>query len=427
MRGRALLLLVVVLLAVPIAVPALPAASPEEVGLSRERLARIGQMLNGQVEVKSFPGAVALVARKGRVAYFEAVGQLDPKTGSPMSKDAIFRLYSMTKPFTSVAAMMLVEEGRLRLTDPVGTYLPKLLKLDVAVPAPDVNGKPTYTVVPAERPVTVYDLMRHTSGLVYGGFTRNEYVKEQYAKENVGWLGVTADEQIQALAKVPLAHQPGTMWEYSLSTDVVGRVVESITGTTLGRFLDERLFRPLGMKDTTFLVPPDKVKRLAQPLAADRATGKPIVLHDDGRAEERRGRRRRRRDRDGLRALPPDAGERRLSRQQVDPRCADRPSHDRGSPRRDQARDPAPSAGLRLWAGVRDPPRGRPERRRRLRRRVQLGRRGRHDVLGGSAGAAGRRPHDPGAARPLAARVPRALPAARLSGHRRLSGPSARG
>jgi CubicO group peptidase (beta-lactamase class C family) len=197
-----------------------------------------------------------------------------------MSKDAIFRLYSMTKPFTSVAAMILVEEGRLRLTDPVGTYLPKLLKLDVAAQGTDSNGKATYTVVPSERPVTVYDLMRHTSGLVYGGSTRNEYVKDLYAKENVGWSGVTPAEQLEALAKVPLARQPGTMWEYGLSTDVVGRVVESVAGMPLGRFLDERLFRPLGMKDTTFLVPPDKVKRLAQPLAVERATGKPITLHD---------------------------------------------------------------------------------------------------------------------------------------------------
>src|SRR5215472_16301254 len=280
MRKRALLVSLVLSLLVPVSARALPEGTPEEVGFSRERLARIGQMLNGQVAIKSFPGAVALVARKGRVAYFEAVGQLDPKTGSPMSKDAIFRLYSMTKPFTSVAAMILVEEGRLRLTDPVGTYLPKHLKLDVAVRGPDANGKPTYAVVPAERPVTVYDLMRHTSGLVYGGFTQNEYVKEQYAKQNVGWSGVTPEEQIEALAKVPLARQPGTMWEYGLSTDVVGRVVESITGMPLGRFLEERLFRPLGMKDTTFLVPSDKVKRLAQPLAVDRTTGKPITLHD---------------------------------------------------------------------------------------------------------------------------------------------------
>jgi CubicO group peptidase (beta-lactamase class C family) len=280
MRRRALLLSLVIVLVVPMHARALPSTSPEEVGLSRERLARIGQMLNGQIAIKSFPGAVALVARKGRVAYFEAVGQLDPKTGAPMPKDAIFRLYSMTEPFTSVAAMILVEEGRLRLTDPVGTYLPKLMKLDVAVHGTDSNGQPTYTVVPAERPVTVYDLMRHTSGLVYGGFTRNEYVKEQYAKEKVGWSGVTPDEQLEALAKVPLARQPGTMWEYGLSTDVVGRVVESITGMPLGRFLEERVFRPLGMKDTAFRVPPDKGKRLAQPLAADRATGKPITLHD---------------------------------------------------------------------------------------------------------------------------------------------------
>ena len=280
MRRRVLLLSFVLLFVAPISVRALPPGTPEEVGLSKERLARIGQVLNGQIEMRSFPGAVALVARKGRVAYFEAVGQLDPKTSSPMSKDAIFRLYSMTKPFTSVAAMILVEEGRLRLTDPVGTYLPKLLKLDVAAQGTDSNGKATYTVVPSERPVTVYDLMRHTSGLVYPASTRNEYVKDLYAKENVGWSGVTPAEQLEALAKVPLARQPGTMWEYGLSTDVVGRVVESVTGMPLGRFLDERVFRPLGMKDTTFLVPPDKVRRLAQPLAVDRATGKPITLHD---------------------------------------------------------------------------------------------------------------------------------------------------
>src|SRR5215468_28043 len=133
MRRRALLLSLVMVLVVPIHARALQSASPEEVGLSRERLARIGQALKGQIELKSFPGAVALVARKGRVAYFEAVGQLDPKTGAPMTKDAIFRLYSMTKPFTSVAAMMLVEEGRLRLTDPVSKYLPELAKREVGV------------------------------------------------------------------------------------------------------------------------------------------------------------------------------------------------------------------------------------------------------------------------------------------------------
>ncbi|HZO39722.1 MAG TPA: serine hydrolase domain-containing protein [Methylomirabilota bacterium] len=280
MLKRALLLSLVVLLVVPVVVRAQPSAAPETVGMSKERLARIGQALNGQIEAKSFPGAVVLVARKGRIAYFESFGQLDPKTGSPMTKDAIFRLYSMTKPFTSVAAMMLVEDGKLRLGDPVGMYLPQLAKLEVAVQGTDTNGKPTYTVVAAERPVTIYDLLRHTSGLVYGGFTRNEYVKDLYAKNNVGWASVTPSEQLEALAKAPLARQPGTAWEYSLSTDVVGRVVESVSGVPLGRFLDDRVFRPLGMSDTTFHLPADKVKRLAQPLATDRATGKPIVLHD---------------------------------------------------------------------------------------------------------------------------------------------------
>jgi CubicO group peptidase (beta-lactamase class C family) len=279
-RRLAWLLAVGLLLLYPLMTTGLLAASPEEVGLSSERLARIGQALARQIEARSFPGAVALVARKGHIAYFEAYGQLDPQSGTPMPKDAIFRLYSMTKPFTAVAAMLLVEDGRLRLLDPVGVYLPQLAKLEVGVPNTDASGKPPYTLVAAERPVTIYDLLRHTSGLVYTGFTRTEYVKELYANAHVGWAGVTPTEQLEALAKVPLVRQPGTMWEYGLSTDVVGRVVEAVTGMSLGQFLDKRVFRPLRMPDTTFHVPADKVKRLAQPLATDRATGKPITLHD---------------------------------------------------------------------------------------------------------------------------------------------------
>src|SRR5258706_10420664 len=249
----------------------LPTAKPEQVGMSSERLARPGPALKAQIANERFPGAVVLVARKGKVVYFETVGQRDPATGAPMSKDAIFRLYSMTKPFTSVAAMMLVEEGRLRLTDPVGMYLPQLGNLEVLTPSTDASGKTTYTTVAAQRPVTAHDLLRHTSGIVYGTSTPNAELKELYAKANVTWSGVTPAEQLESLSKVPLARQPGTMWEYGLSTDVVGRVVESVSGMPLGRFLDERLFRPLGMKDTTFLVPPEKAKRLAQPLAVDPA------------------------------------------------------------------------------------------------------------------------------------------------------------
>jgi len=270
----------VLLLLLPLVAQALPTATPEEVGLSRERLARIAPALSRQIEAKSFPGAVAIVARRGRIAYFEAIGQLDPRSATPMSKDAIFRLYSMTKPFTSVAAMMLVEEGRLRLTDPVGMYLPQLGNLEVLTPSTDASGKTTYTTVAAQRPVTLYDLLRHTSGMVYGGFTPNAELKELYAKSNVTWSGVTPAEQLESLAKVPLAREPGTMWEYGLSTDVVGRVVEAVTGSTLSRFLDERVFRPLRMKDTTFHVQGGQLKRLAQPLETDRATGKPITLLD---------------------------------------------------------------------------------------------------------------------------------------------------
>jgi len=274
------LLTALLLVLFPLAARALPTANPEEVGLSKERLGRIAPALSRQIEAKSFPGAVAIVARKGKIAYFETVGQLDPTTSAPMPKDAIFRLYSMTKPLTSVAAMMLVEEGRIRLTDPVGMYLPQLAKLDVLVQTTDASGKPSFTTVPAQRPMQVYDLLRHTSGLVYGGFTPNARIKELYASANVNWSGVTPQEQLESFAKVPLAHQPGTAWEYGMSTDIAGRVIEAVTGSALGRFLDERIFRPLRMVDTTFHVPSERVKRLAQPLATDKATGKPIALHD---------------------------------------------------------------------------------------------------------------------------------------------------
>src|SRR5262249_32605383 len=264
----------------PVVARALPTASPEEVGLSKERLGRIAPALSREIEAKSFPGAVAIVARRGKIAYFETVGQLDPRMSAAMPKDAIFRLYSMTKPFTSVAAMMLVEEGRIRLTDPVGMYLPQLAKLDVLVQTTDASGKTSFTTVPAQRPMQVYDLLRHTSGLVYGSFTSNARLKELYASANANWSGVTPQEQLDNFAKVPLAHQPGTAWEYGMSTDIAGRVIEAVTGTSLGRFLDDRVFKPLRMVDTPFHVPSEHVKRLAQPLAIDKATGKPITLVD---------------------------------------------------------------------------------------------------------------------------------------------------
>ncbi len=259
----------------------LPSAAPEEVGFSAARLARIAPVIQGEIDKGQYPGAVMLVARKGKVVYFESVGQLDPTSGKPMPKDAIFRLYSMTKAYTSVAAMMLMEEGRLRLTDPVSKYLPALGKLEVSVAATDpYTGATKYVNVPPDREVNIQDLLRHTSGFVYGPYTSHPKVKELYAKEGVDWKDVTPAEQIERLSKVPLAHQPGTTFEYSLSVDVLGRVIEVISGMTLGQFLQERIFTPLGMTDSAFIVPPEKRDRLAQPFATDRATDKPINLLD---------------------------------------------------------------------------------------------------------------------------------------------------
>ena len=259
----------------------LPTASPEGVGFSSDRLARIAPVIKGEIDKGQYPGAVMLVVRKGKVAYFESVGQLDPASGRAMTKDAIFRLYSMTKPYTSVAAMMLMEEGKLRLTDPVSKYIPAFAKLEVSVASMDpYTGATKYFNAPVDREINIQDLLRHTSGFVYGPYTSHPKVKELYAKEGVDWKDVTPAEQIERLAKVPLAHQPGTTFEYSLSTDVLGRVIEVIAGMPLSQFLQERIFTPLGMKDSAFVVPPGKRDRLAQAFAIDPASKNPISLLD---------------------------------------------------------------------------------------------------------------------------------------------------
>lgn len=259
----------------------LPTADPEGLGFSSERLARIKPVIQSEIDKKQYPGAVMLIARRGKIVYFDSVGQLDPASSKPMTKDAIFRLYSMTKPYTSVAIMMLMEEGKLRVSDPVSKFIPALTNLQVSVERRDPQtGAIKYINVPTDREVTIQDLLRHTSGLVYPGFTAHPKVKELYTKEQVDWKDVTPAEQIERLAKVPLAHQPGTTFEYGLSTDVLGRVVEIISGMPLSQFLQQRLFAPLGMTDSAFIVPKEKVTRLAQPFATDPATNTPINLLD---------------------------------------------------------------------------------------------------------------------------------------------------
>jgi CubicO group peptidase (beta-lactamase class C family) len=271
-----------------LAAQGLPAAAPETLGMSQERLGQIGMVFKREIEQGNLPGVVVMVARKGRLVYSEAIGSQDGQAGKPMPKDAIFRIYSMTKPLVSVAAMMLVEEGKIQLTDPVSKFLPTLKQMQVSMPHADpVLARMTYTLVSAEREMTVQDLLRHTAGLVYGHTTQNAPVRDAYVKARLhdpsgdyDLRDLSPSELVDAIARTPLAHQPGTVWEYSLATDVLGRVVEAVSGQRLAEFLSDRLFKPLGMRDTGFWVPKDKLARLAQPLPIDRPTGKPNKLID---------------------------------------------------------------------------------------------------------------------------------------------------
>jgi CubicO group peptidase (beta-lactamase class C family) len=252
----------------------LPSVKPEQVGLSSERLQRITETLKADVEKRIIPGAVLLVARHGKVAFFESVGVLDPATKVPMSKDAIFRIYSMSKPITSVAAMALWEDGKFNLSEPVSKYIPQLGGLKVGVEKPDPSGaKPTLELVPAKRDMSIQDLFRHTSGLTYG-FFGNTQVKKMYVDGKV-WNDYPSNaELVDRLAKLPLAYQPGTTWDYSHSTDVLGRLVEVISRQSLYQFEKERLLDPLGMKDTSFYVT-DKSKhgRIADAFPNDQNFG----------------------------------------------------------------------------------------------------------------------------------------------------------
>jgi CubicO group peptidase (beta-lactamase class C family) len=269
------------LAAYPAGAQGLPAAKPEEVGLSSERLARIGAILRDDVERGRIPGVVIMVARRGKLAYVETVGFRDKAAGAPMTRDAIFRIASMTKPMVSVAAMMLYEEGRLLMADPVSKYLPALGKRQVGIEKVDpVTGKTVFYTVPAEREMTVQDLLRHTSGLPYGARGTSRIHAEYPASSSAAARELTGTEFIDRLAKAPLLHQPGSNWEYGFSSDVLGRVVEVVSGKTLGQVLEERIWRPLRMPDTGFVVPADKHARLAAGFATDPDTGKPVTLPD---------------------------------------------------------------------------------------------------------------------------------------------------
>jgi len=259
----------------------LPTATPEQVGLSSSRLARITETLKADVEAGRIPGAVVIVARKGRIAYAEAVGFRDKAAGSRMTMDSIFRIASMTKPMVSVAAMMLYEDGRLFVSDPISKYIPALGKMQVGVERIDpMTGKSVLALGPADREMTIQDLLRHTSGLTYGNRGTTLIHQAYPTSSSAASREITSEEFIARLGKAPLLFQPGTKWEYSFSSDVLGRVVEVVSGKPLGVFLAERIFQPLAMSDTAFWVPAAKRERLAQPFATDPDTGKPVSVPD---------------------------------------------------------------------------------------------------------------------------------------------------
>jgi CubicO group peptidase (beta-lactamase class C family) len=266
----------------------LATATPEQVGMSEDRLGRITTMLKQEIGDGKLPGAVVMVARKGKIIYSNSLGFQDKAANTPMNLDSIFRIYSMTKPLASTAAMMLVEDGVIQLTDPIAKFLPAFKEMQVSVASAGPDGKISYTNVPAAKPIIVQDLLRHSAGLAYAEITKNEAVKAAYVDGKFSQPGVhefdsrgmTPAEQVEHIAKIPLIHQPGTTWEYSMAVDVLGRVVETASGKRLGVFLDERLFKPLKMVDSSFWLPPAKISRLAQPLPVDPASGQKTSVLD---------------------------------------------------------------------------------------------------------------------------------------------------
>ncbi len=237
--------------------------TPEAAGFSSQRLARLDSTMNDWVSKRWINGAVALVIRHGKIAYYKAKGYNDLETKTPLDKEAIFRIASQTKAITSVAVMMLYEEGKFLLEDPVSKFIPSFANANVLDKFNDKDT--TYTTVPAKRQITIRDLLTHTSGLSYATIGSTE-ANSIYAKNNItAGLDVSNDELSAAMTRLgslPLMHQPGERWTYGLNTDLLGYLVEVWSGMTLEDFFTERIFKPLGMKDTYFNVPQEKANRL---------------------------------------------------------------------------------------------------------------------------------------------------------------------
>jgi CubicO group peptidase (beta-lactamase class C family) len=246
---------------------------PVSASLSQDGLARVGDYMRNEITTGKIAGAVLLIQQHGQPVLFESFGVRDVDGKRPMTADTIFRLYSMSKAVTSVAAMMLVDDGKLSLDDPLSTYIPAFADVNVGIERRDENGKLVLVREPVDRPITIKDLLRHTSGLTYG-FYGDSTVRKLYA--SAGLFDGDFDNALFAerIAKLPLAEQPGTLWDYGHSTDILGRVIEVVSGQSLFQFEKQRLLDPLGMTDTAFFVAGETNRpRVAEPLPADRFTG----------------------------------------------------------------------------------------------------------------------------------------------------------
>ena len=252
-------------------------SSPQAAGLNPDRLQRLAAALQSDIDRGRLPGAVAAIGRRGRIAWTHRAGVQAPGSSAPMADDTLFRIFSMTKPIVSLAIMMLLEDFRLKLVDPVERVIPEFAQTRVLIEGADGNR-----LAPLQRSITVQDLLRHTSGLTYD-FVGTGEVHRRYAAAKLHEPTQDNAEQARRLAALPLAHQPGTQWEYSRSTDLLGRLVEIASGQPLGAFLRERILQPLGMTDTAFHVEPAQQHRIAEPFAQDPDSGAAVKLFDPRR------------------------------------------------------------------------------------------------------------------------------------------------
>lgn len=254
--------------------PPLPETKPESLGLSPLRLQKMSDVFRREIDKGTMPGATIMVARGGQIGWFDALGKQNPAKSRPMAQDSIFRIFSMTKPIVSIGVMMLLEEGHFLLDDPIAKFIPEFAEQKVGV---EKDGK--LDLVPLQRPITIQDLLRHTSGITYE-HTGNSLVQQLYQQSRVRSRKITNAEHAALVASLPLICQPGAEWNYSRSTDILGRLIEVVSGQSLGAFLNQRILAPLQMTETAFYTAADNAHRLAEPFAADPWNGDKIQFFD---------------------------------------------------------------------------------------------------------------------------------------------------